>query len=573
MMAMTLSANKLKLKIITRKPDLSTCEIITPSLSKDAKGASAYEGRKSELGNLKKCGISVANGDSKQQQVKSIIGVKRGAEEMVDLHIKKKLKMDRSLHRKCSVILKKLMTHQCSWPFLQPVDPVALKIPDYFSIISKPMDLGTVKSKLENNLYTVAEEFKADVRLIFSNAMCYNPPANSIHHMAKDLDKLFSEQWRFVGSFADKQHISDDGEKKLHDGERGCLRITLGRSESLSRKPIVLMQKVDGESSKDVSSKTVLGQHIKHNVKISKASQLSRSQSVSLCAKSSLHVECDSANLTHVNSMHKESTQCTEKMKPKLSTESSTGEKMPPCDIRVSKKSVDEVANKCKPQMSKSDHDSDGAVSCLDEEHANATVTSVSTPAASEEWRSPTYEAQLSPDKALRAAMLKRRFADTIFKAQQQTTRRPGDKFEHVRLDEEKLRLERWQQEEKLKIEAQIKASKDRQESERRMQRERERLAARKSLEKMQRSVIFEDNISTLTELAHIIGDFSFAGPLRGFGGMYAASNQFVKGKLKNPLERLGLFLKEEDELVLGDDYGHARDEAALIDCEEGELI
>ncbi|XP_073525707.1 uncharacterized protein [Phyllobates terribilis] len=522
-MTMTMSSTKLKLKIITRKPELSTCEIVTGPLSKDAKGS-----QKTELGKLKKCGISVANSDNKQQ-VKTIIGVKRGAEEIVNLHSKKKLKMDRSLHRKCSVILKKLMTHQCSWPFLQPVDPVSLKIPDYFSIITKPMDLGTVKSKLENNLYTVAEDFKADVRLIFSNAMRYNPPGNSFHLMAKEMDKLFSDQWRFVGSTADKQHTSDDSQRG------SSLRINLGRSESLSRKPI----------SKDLSSKNPQGQDTKHNAMICKAPKLSGSQSVSPCAKSSLHVD------NSANSTRKGSTQCTERPKPKLMTESSTG----------SKKSVAEVAIKSKLHRNKSDPDSDGAASCLDEEHANATLPSVS-----QEWRSPIYEAQLSPERALRAAMLKRRFADTIFKAQQQTTLCHGGKYE----DEERMRLERRQHEdtyfriyptERRKIEAQIKASQDRKEAERRMQRE----TARKSLENMQRSVEFDDNISILTELAHMIGDFSFAGPLRGYGGMYAASNQFVKGKLKSPLERLGLYLKEDDEIVC--------DEAAMMECEEGEFI
>jgi len=45
-------------------------------------------------------------------------------------------------------ILDKLMAQPNAWPFNKPVDPVELKIPDYFDIIRKPMDLGTVKKKL-----------------------------------------------------------------------------------------------------------------------------------------------------------------------------------------------------------------------------------------------------------------------------------------------------------------------------------------------------------------------------------------------------------------------------------------
>ena len=32
-----------------------------------------------------------------------------------------------------------------SWPFLEPVDPVALNIPDYLEVVKTPMDLSTVK--------------------------------------------------------------------------------------------------------------------------------------------------------------------------------------------------------------------------------------------------------------------------------------------------------------------------------------------------------------------------------------------------------------------------------------------
>ena len=34
----------------------------------------------------------------------------------------------------------------------------------------EPMDLGTIKSKLEKNVYSGVEEFAADIRLTFSNA-------------------------------------------------------------------------------------------------------------------------------------------------------------------------------------------------------------------------------------------------------------------------------------------------------------------------------------------------------------------------------------------------------------------
>jgi len=50
--------------------------------------------------------------------------------------------------KQCQTLLKSLMTHKFGWPFNQPVDPIALNIPDYFDVIKQPMDLGTIKVNL-----------------------------------------------------------------------------------------------------------------------------------------------------------------------------------------------------------------------------------------------------------------------------------------------------------------------------------------------------------------------------------------------------------------------------------------
>lgn len=49
----------------------------------------------------------------------------------------------------CKEVLESLLAMEDSWPFEEPVDPKALQLADYTKIIKHPMDLGTVKSKLE----------------------------------------------------------------------------------------------------------------------------------------------------------------------------------------------------------------------------------------------------------------------------------------------------------------------------------------------------------------------------------------------------------------------------------------
>lgn len=61
-----------------------------------------------------------------------------------------------------------------SLPFRQPVDAQALGIPDYFDIVTKPIDLSTIKLKLDRGEYRDPWEYVDDVWLMFENAWLYN---------------------------------------------------------------------------------------------------------------------------------------------------------------------------------------------------------------------------------------------------------------------------------------------------------------------------------------------------------------------------------------------------------------
>lgn len=80
-------------------------------------------------------------------------------------------------------------------PFLLPVDPVALAIPDYFKVIKKPMDLQTAERKLKVGEYENAKEFEQDVRLIFANCYKFNPGENPVNLMGKEYEKVFNGLW------------------------------------------------------------------------------------------------------------------------------------------------------------------------------------------------------------------------------------------------------------------------------------------------------------------------------------------------------------------------------------------
>lgn len=95
------------------------------------------------------------------------------------------------LHFILKNVMKAVWKHQFSWPFQQPVDAKKLNLPDYHKIIRKPMDLGTVKKRLENNYYWTAKECISDVTTLFSNCYVYNKPGEDVVVMAQTLEKLF----------------------------------------------------------------------------------------------------------------------------------------------------------------------------------------------------------------------------------------------------------------------------------------------------------------------------------------------------------------------------------------------
>ncbi len=85
--------------------------------------------------------------------------------------------------------------HESNFPFMLPVDPVALNIPHYHKLIKNPMDLGTVGSKLNHGQYENAKEFEADIRLIFQNCYKFNPSSDLVYGLGKSLEAVFDEKW------------------------------------------------------------------------------------------------------------------------------------------------------------------------------------------------------------------------------------------------------------------------------------------------------------------------------------------------------------------------------------------
>lgn len=82
-------------------------------------------------------------------------------------------------------IVTKCISLKCAYFFLDPVDLIKLNIPDYFDVVSQPIDLKTVKQRLLHNYYSDPHSFKADMNRIWQNSYLYNGESHMVSRLAK----------------------------------------------------------------------------------------------------------------------------------------------------------------------------------------------------------------------------------------------------------------------------------------------------------------------------------------------------------------------------------------------------
>ncbi|ELU12782.1 hypothetical protein CAPTEDRAFT_76397, partial [Capitella teleta] len=77
----------------------------------------------------------------------------------------------------CERILLELFSHDSSSAFHEPVSKT---IPNYYSVVSHPMDLMTIKRRLADGSFKQIEEFVAHCFLIFYNCSIFNDKDSEI---------------------------------------------------------------------------------------------------------------------------------------------------------------------------------------------------------------------------------------------------------------------------------------------------------------------------------------------------------------------------------------------------------
>lgn len=551
------------------------------------------------------------------------------------------------LTKQCETLLNRLLGHQYAWVFNKPVDVVKLNIPDYFTVIKQPMDLGTIQSNLASGFYTSPMDFASDVRLTFSNATAYNPPGNDVHVMAEAMSKLFEMRWkpiekklvtsvgatkREIGTAKpvpqskkrkilpeDRNIIVLDSKAQMTDEEKLSLSRRLSLIQELPQHIVDFLKRhtdnanesAEDEIEIDFDSlsvdtlfelKKLLDDYSKQNhseqhaktepceMEILNESGLSNS-SMHLCKGNEPVDEDEDVDIggndpptTSYFPIDRVDNTAPRSSRGSSSSSSSSesGSSSSDSDSSSTSRSQSNIKPSSSPNSTKgkgpqiAPSAGKGPASVVQREQGAHLKTEFVKPSGSQDGENAPSERQVSPDKLYRAAVLRSRFADTIFKAREKTLDQ-GEKKDPEKLRREREELERQQREERARLQAEAKAAEDARRraeeeaaAEAKRKRELEREAARQALLQMEKTVEINEGNLFLKDLEMLRTAPGKHMPGSAIEGNPDLSNEDMDDfKLggSNPLEQLGLYMKADD-----DEEEDCDQPSSMPDVEEGEI-
>eukprot|EP00249_Psilotum_nudum_P015529 c25376_g1_i1 orf=278-1279(+) len=152
------------------------------------------------------------------------------------------------LMRQFGTILRQITSHKWAWPFMKPVDVEGLQLHDYYDVIKKPMDFGTIRNRMDakdGSGYKHVQEICDDLRLVFANAMTYNQEGTDVHVMARTLSEKFEDKWKSV---LEPKMLEEDAKRRQEELEaqsREIEAVQLAEEAATERFAVDLNRQLD----------------------------------------------------------------------------------------------------------------------------------------------------------------------------------------------------------------------------------------------------------------------------------------------------------------------------------------
>ncbi|KAK8887586.1 hypothetical protein M9Y10_038636 [Tritrichomonas musculus] len=184
--------------------------------------------------------------------------------------------------KKCLELTNKMHKMDLCRPFKDKVDPIRDGAPDYFQIVKRPMDLTTIRRKLNSNDYKSIDTWAADVNQVWTNAKLYNNEGTLIYVMAQEMEIWFGRKFESMPRNKDEEWMEmlRKSTKKLFDLSRhppssivaarplislaaalqaeisSSASVALSAAPNTDQKPEI-DQKSQPETAKDLNSSTI----------------------------------------------------------------------------------------------------------------------------------------------------------------------------------------------------------------------------------------------------------------------------------------------------------------------------
>jgi hypothetical protein len=92
------------------------------------------------------------------------------------------------------------------------MDRVPDNIPEYYTIIKKPMWLNKIDDRLNEGFYSSPCEFYEDLRQIWINAKKYNPKGAPLHTAADRAERRLDDAWHQMGLISERTKRQNAGQ-------------------------------------------------------------------------------------------------------------------------------------------------------------------------------------------------------------------------------------------------------------------------------------------------------------------------------------------------------------------------
>lgn len=131
--------------------------------------------------------VSVPGQPPKKKARRGRLKLRKPKGSLADGHVRKpKVLPKRPITGVLLGIVAKLRRHDAYGFFWTPVDRA--QVPEYYKVITNPMDFETMTKKIEAKQYPDIAAFKSDFQLVVDNCRTFNPPQSAYHKAANKLE-------------------------------------------------------------------------------------------------------------------------------------------------------------------------------------------------------------------------------------------------------------------------------------------------------------------------------------------------------------------------------------------------